>query len=620
MLPEKSNLQLDDLKSQPEFSVDNLFDWEKYFHFLPDEAKKFLLPKKLCLQLDNLKKHPEFSLDSLFDWEKHFHFLPEKGDKFWYGRHKFDEYLHIAFQGGLPDELLFSRTVACKTEPSNQELLGDWLRGKRKSIYLELKHQDLKTKKSKTIFYYKINGNNKFKKLSNSFDIIFNEYLQKRKQKICIIISGINNKPKRPQYERSIILVLANCFLNYLSSVDHKEFEIFIHIESPDDSSEEYSILKRIREQFVVTLLMHFRDSDKRFTALGDLVNKTFTQNYAFIKELYNIVDHIKNFEEPILLLGEKGTAKSTIARTIHELRGLPKKTLVDKSFAEISEGELTGWEKGAFTGANRKQVGLLENCNNGTLFLDEIDRSTKMDRNIILRFIETKEYSKRGSAGKIEKSNTKLIFGTNKNLKDYIKNGLFEADFYDRIKQIQITLPPLRKRKEDIPLLVKSILSKFNNDNKSNIKIDFKVYEYLNKFAWPDNIRGLEKYLRSVLQKLHSREKELLTEKFLVQNPPEITDEVEAHTINELETVLDKIMASYEINSEISLSEEYIYPIVSKVYLDHITARLGKTKSDELAFKIIGIGADPRNDKNIYKYLKKYQEIMKEFEKPLDS
>jgi len=241
------------------------------------------------------------------------------------------------------------------------------------------------------------------------------------------------------------------------------------------------------------------------------------------INHLHRITIHKKNcttfhqfnFEEPILLLGERGTGKSTIANTIHELRGLPKEKLVDKTFAEISEGELTGWEKGAFTGATEAQVGLLEICNNGTLFLDEIDRSTKIDRNIILRFIETKNYSKRGNAGKIKNSNTKLLFGSNKNLKDYTKRGQFEADFYDRIKQIQITLPPLRKRKEDIPLLAESVLSKFNNDNKSNIKIDLKVYEYLNKFSWPDNIRGLEKYLRSNLEKLHSREKELLTERF---------------------------------------------------------------------------------------------------------
>ncbi len=88
---------------------------------------------------------------------------------------------------------------------------------------------------------------------------------------------------------------------------------------------------------------MRFKDTDKRFTALGDLVDKSFTQNYDFIKELYNIVDHIQNFEEPILLLGERGTGKSTIANTIHELRGLPKEKLVDKTFAEISKVELTG-------------------------------------------------------------------------------------------------------------------------------------------------------------------------------------------------------------------------------------------------------------------------------------
>ena len=576
-----------------------------------------MLLEELKPLLDDLKSQPEFSLDSLFDWEKHFHFLTDQADKFWYSPHKFDEYLHIAFQGKLPNELLFSRTVPGKAVISNQELLGDWLLGKRKSNYLELKHQDLKTKKSKTLFYYDIKGKDKFAKTSNTLDEIFNEYLQKRKQKICIIISGIDKKPKPEQYEKFMFLIFARCFKNYLNPNSHNGLEIFLHIESPDDASEDYSILKRLREEFVVTLLMRFKDSDKRFTALGDLVDKSFTQNYAFIKELYNIVDHIQNFEEPILLLGERGTGKTTIAKTIHKLRNLPEKTLVDKSFSEISEGELTGWEKGAFTGANRKLVGLLEICNNGTLFLDEIDRSTTNDRNTILRFIESKEYSIRGNQGKRTKSNVKLIFGTNKNLKDYIKNGLFEADFYDRIKQIQITLPPLRKRKEDIPLLVKSILSEFNDNKKSDIKIDNKVYEYLNKFSWPDNIRGLEKYLRSNLEKLHSREKELLTEKFLVQNPPDITDEIDADTLNELETVLDKLMASYDINYEKSLSEEYINPIVSKIYLDHIPAILGKTKSDELSFKVIGIGADPRNDKNIYKYLKKYQELIKEFEKP---
>ncbi len=86
--------------------------------------------------MDDLKNQPEFSIDSLFDWEKHFHFITERSKDFWYGTNKFDEYLHIAFQGKLPDELVISRTVPGKTEISNQELLGDWLRGKSKSKYL----------------------------------------------------------------------------------------------------------------------------------------------------------------------------------------------------------------------------------------------------------------------------------------------------------------------------------------------------------------------------------------------------------------------------------------------------------------------------------------------------
>ncbi len=111
-------------------------------------------------------------------------------------------------------------------------------------------------------------------------DEIFNEYLQKGRQKICIIISSIDKKPKPDQYEKLMILILANCFKNYLNPISHKGFEIFLHIESPDDASKEYSILKSLREELIVTLLMRFKDTDKRFTALGDLVDKSFTQNY----------------------------------------------------------------------------------------------------------------------------------------------------------------------------------------------------------------------------------------------------------------------------------------------------------------------------------------------------
>jgi len=572
-----------------------------------------MLPEELKPLLDDLKNQPEFSLDSLFDWEKHFNFLTDQDDKFWYSPHKFDEYLHIAFEGKLPDELLFSRTVPGKTETSNQELLGEWLLNKRKSKkYLELKHQDLKTKKSKTVFYYDIKGKEKFVKTSDTLDEIFNEYLQKRKQKkICIIISGIDKKPKPDQYEKFMFLIFARCFKMYLNPPPNDDNIFYLYFDSKKDEYVEYARLQKLREDLIINILQYYKKHDKTFINLLALADKVNTREYSFIKPLSQVVHQINNRDLPILLLGESGTGKTFLARGIHELSDRKNKAYVDTSFREIQPGQLEGWTKGAHTGATHKKIGLLDQSKDGTLFIDELDRSEQHERDILIRFIEEKKFTVRGTDKPIE-CNTKLIFGTNKNLESYIKRGLFELDFFNRIKTVVIELPPLRKRKSDIAQLSEFMLNDFNEKHKTSLKFEENIVEFLMQYTWNDNIRGLKNYLNKKLTELSSSNKQVVTVRFLLKDPPDNLQYLTEQNVFELEGILDKIISPLDPNQKESILESLIKPIISKIYLDYFPDQLGKTEATDQSFKLIGVGT-----KKIYSYLKKYQELIKEFEKP---
>lgn len=445
--------------------------------------------------------------------------------------------------------------------------------------------------------------------------------LRTKTNRLVILFTDLRNKPSSEEYKELIKHLFALLLYLSLKNPNYIYFKFFIRKENEkkfDSSknkiineyqkrSEEYVIISEILENFIVEIIEKNNAPD--FEKLKNLYNKLNTRDFQFIKELRKIVFHIEG-TETILLLGEKGTGKSELAKIIHSL-GDFKGTFVDKSFAEIKEGELEGWEKGAFTGANYNYIGLLEQSNNGVFFLDELDRSTPMERNLILRFLQNKEIRRR--AGKENRSvKTKIILGTNKNLEDLIRKNEFEEDFYDRIKELRITIPPLRKRKNDISILANYIITGFEKDNNYKMKTEKSIYNYLSSFGWPANVRGLKAYLERKLHEIKNRQIDYLSLDFLKNDPPDEYDIITKNDLMELENVIERIMNKKDENFiKENLLDSILKPILSRCYRNLYQDQLSKTEFDRMAYKIIGINSDVRKSDNLYTYLQKADILM---------
>lgn len=219
------------------------------------------------------------------------------------------------------------------------------------------------------------------------------------------------------------------------------------------------------------------------------------------MEEILKILDKITNAQVPVFILGETGTGKELLARAIHQnslRREAPFVAINCSAFPEtILESELFGYYKGSFTGADRDRKGLFETADGGVLFLDEIaDMSLAMQAKV-LRTIQEQEVLRLGGRLPI-KVNVRVISAANKDLKKMVREAKFREDLYFRIAGITIPLPPLRERKEDIPLLIKHFIGKIAKENNlpQNIHIGREAMNALLAYHWPGNIREMENCL----------------------------------------------------------------------------------------------------------------------------
>ncbi len=214
------------------------------------------------------------------------------------------------------------------------------------------------------------------------------------------------------------------------------------------------------------------------------------------MKKIFKLLAKVIPSSSPVLIEGESGTGKELIARMIHFASPRARKRFVAINVSALPENllesELFGYKKGAFTGAVSDKEGLFSIADGGTLFLDEI---LEMPLNLqakILRVIETKEFIPLGDT-KIKKVDVRIIAATNKNLFEEVKRGNFREDLYYRLNVIYIKLPPLRERKEDIPLLVSYFIQKLKRKTGKNIKgISKEALEILMDYDYPGNVREL--------------------------------------------------------------------------------------------------------------------------------
>ncbi|MDP1898620.1 MAG: nif-specific transcriptional activator NifA [Sulfurimicrobium sp.] len=197
-----------------------------------------------------------------------------------------------------------------------------------------------------------------------------------------------------------------------------------------------------------------------------------------------------------ILVRGESGTGKEAIARAIHVLSPRRDGPFIKLNCAALPEtlleSELFGHEKGSFTGATTERKGRFEQAHGGTLFLDEIGDVSPGFQAKLLRVLQEREFERVGGNRTI-KVNVRLVTATNRNLEEMVSKGEFRADLYFRINVVSIFLPPLRERRDDIPLLLEHFLDKFNQENKRKLAISEEALDAIMHCGWPGNVRELE-------------------------------------------------------------------------------------------------------------------------------
>jgi two-component system response regulator AtoC len=230
---------------------------------------------------------------------------------------------------------------------------------------------------------------------------------------------------------------------------------------------------------------------------LNKYVNKEFVTKNKQLKSIIREVDKIKNNPITILITGESGTGKEVLSEYIHFTSNRKEERFVSINCAALSENlllsELFGHERGAFTGAIEKKIGKFELANKGTLFLDEIGDMSLDIQSKLLKVIEENSFERVGSIKRIN-VDARLVTATNQDLKKLIKEGRFRQDLYYRINVVSFNIPPLRDRKEDIPLLSYHLMNKYSlKYNKKSLKISDRAIALLNSYHWPGNVRELE-------------------------------------------------------------------------------------------------------------------------------
>lgn len=278
--------------------------------------------------------------------------------------------------------------------------------------------------------------------------------------------------------------------------------------ETPSPLDEDVRLLTVISSLIAqkVALLERINRERAELTEENLRLRRELNKKYSFtniignsrkMQEIFYLITQVAKSNANVLLLGESGTGKELVANAIHYNSLRSTKSLIKVNCAALPENlveaELFGYEKGAFTGANREKAGKFELANTGTIFLDEIGSLALESQGKLLRVLQGKEMERLGAIKTI-KVNVRLIAATNKDLAKAVEAGSFREDLFYRLNVYPIYLPPLREREADILLLADYFLEKYSSEYKKDIKrISTPAIEALTQYHWPGNVRELE-------------------------------------------------------------------------------------------------------------------------------
>jgi transcriptional regulator with GAF, ATPase, and Fis domain len=247
------------------------------------------------------------------------------------------------------------------------------------------------------------------------------------------------------------------------------------------------------------------------------------------LNKVLRSVEQVASTDSTVLILGETGTGKELLARAIHSISNRADRPLVKVNCATLPENliesELFGHEKGAFTGATSRKIGRFELAQDGTIFLDEIGELPLSLQTKLLRVLQEGEFERLGDP-KTFKVDVRVIAATNRILEKEIEEGSFRKDLFYRLNVFPIKIPPLRERREDIPLLVKHFLKKYNTKVGKELQLISKeMMERLQSYDWPGNVRELENIIERAV--VTSTGKKLLIGNWLTHSSAQTSSKI---------------------------------------------------------------------------------------------
>ena len=327
------------------------------------------------------------------------------------------------------------------------------------------------------------------------------------------------------------IVIVMTAFATVDTAVQALKDGAFDYVTKPFDPDDLSHLIRNASKQ--IALSEENENLKQKVVSLEnveDLIGKSES-----IKRVLRDIESVAQSNSSVVITGESGTGKELVARAIHSnspRRYFPLVSVHCGALTEsLLESELFGHEKGAFTGAMYNRKGRFEMADNGTIFLDEIATiSTKMQIDL-LRVLESKKFVRVGGNKEIS-SDFRVICATNRDLKSMVENGTFREDLYYRLNVVNINVPPLRERIEDIPLLVEYFIRKYcTSMNRQPVTIDPAALKRLEEFSFPGNVRELENMIERAIVIGNGRKitlKDLPLEKSIISNSVESLDELE--------------------------------------------------------------------------------------------
>lgn len=325
-----------------------------------------------------------------------------------------------------------------------------------------------------------------------------------------LLISILKERPNT-----SVVIMTAHGTID--SAVEAMKLGAFDYLTKPLERDELLVVLnKAVEKTKLLNENSRLREQLEDRFKIENIIGKD-----GKMQEVLKIIKKVSNSNSTVLIFGESGTGKELAAKAIHHNSPRRDKPFMDINCAAIPEtlleSELFGYEKGAFTGASTRKIGLFESANGGTLFLDEIGDMGIGLQARLLRAIQEREIRRVGGKDNI-KIDVRIISATNKNLESEIKDGRFREDLYYRLNVIAFRIPPLRERMGDIPELVSFFISKYNKSLEKKINgISDNTLNLLLNYSWPGNVRQLESVIERAV---------LLTDGAVIETdtlPPEI-------------------------------------------------------------------------------------------------